>query len=302
MATMTAWRALLLFVALPACRQVIAIDDKELVPPGGQGGGQNGGMGGAGGDGGMGGMGGSGACPAPDPTWLPPVLADRSRVVLWLDAAHGFDAERWCDRSGHEHHAVPTTTPPTPSADVYPAVRFGPSTTMTMPGPFGDFPEGTTWALVMRPTDDHSRYGGRMPLRLGQSFNPYAPPQSEPYDLMSLGNLGVNDDLVFGVCDPLIGSCRQAYTTDWYVKDAWSRTVLSVGSDVRLWVDGSERVLAFNGYVPPWPPPWSTPRLVGAIADVLFEGDIAEVIVFDRALSGDDVAELEAYWAEKRVD
>jgi hypothetical protein len=283
------------------CILVLGVDDKQWVPPEqamsastvGTGGGGMGGHGGAGGE--------PDPCPSIDPQGLPPLLADpvASKMVLWLDGEHGLSDGVWCDRSGNGHHAVPVATPPTMVDDVYRAVRFDDATTLSMPGPFNDFEEGTSWVVVQRPIGDHSMYAGRPPLRLGQSFNPDAPPGAQPYDLMSLGCLGTNDDFIFSICDPAIGSCFQAYSSNWFQEDVWKRTVVAAGTSVRAWFDGVEVVINTN--VPfPWPPPWDTPRAVGAVAAESYVGDIAEIIVFGKVLDEADVATLEAYWARKR--
>jgi hypothetical protein len=239
-------------------------------------------------------------CPALVEAGLPALLAYpiENRVVLWLDAELGFADGTWCDRSGNGHHATPIATPPSLVDDEYPAVRFGEGMTLSLPGPFNDFAQGMSWALVQRP-GPHPVYGGHWALRLGQSFNPYAPPQSEPYDLINIGSLQL-DDFNFSICDPSIGSCRQAWADTWFEEGVWTRTVVVVDGMVRVWVDGVEMEIAM-GPAEAWPPPWDSPRMLGAVGAEVYRGDIAEVIVFGKALTEAEVSTLDAYWTDKRI-
>ncbi len=229
--------------------------------------------------------------PNPDP---PPAELPSAGLVLLLDAGSaasdfgvGAPVTTWRDRSPDRSDAWSDPgTAPVVVADAIggqPALRFdGVDDHFNLPSGFEDFGAGVSMFMVMRPTV-----------------------LQEGFKILSLGN-GIDQDmLVLGRAGGLNG--LQYFTSNEAGNVTWfnSAPVLSEGTAGLFAVEheGSTARIVYDGVViteGAVDPPTITPRSVNYIGrsywwDGYLQGDVAEIILYDRVLTDTERSSIEAY-------
>ena len=243
--------------------------------------------------------------PAPPPVLAPPAELPVGGLVLLLDAGNaaleeidGGEVTTWRDASGQNHDAVtvsgqaPTLVTGTLGGDA--VLRFdGLDDYLNLPSGFTDFTNGLTLFVVARPTG----------VQAGSK-------------LMLLGNGAGQANVGFGRNGG--GDGLQYFTTDgggnygWFGTDAALTTheaaLYTVAQDGGAANASVTATVSKNGaavgsgsvYVPPLATRAS--NYLGRsywAGDGYFQGDVAEVILYDRVLSTAEQDAVRAYLAEK---
>jgi hypothetical protein len=103
------------------------------------------------------------------------------------------------------------------------------------------------------------------------------------------------------MCDPIVGTCRQAWTTPNTIGQ-WQRVVVSetpgVVPGIR-WYKNGRSVTYATTLKFPWPAPWDTKRADAAIAWRNWQGQLAEIIVIDSPVDDAALQDVDTYLAKK---
>ncbi|WP_200381862.1 LamG-like jellyroll fold domain-containing protein [Thiococcus pfennigii] len=242
---------------------------------------------------------------APPPALVPPPELPADDLVLLLDAGtaalervDGSEVTTWRDVSGRGHDAftaagrAPTLVAGVLGGDA--VLRFdGVDDYLSLPAGFADFTEGLTLFVVARPTVVQ---GGAKLLLLGNGAGA---------ENVGFGRNGGGAGLQYFTTNG--GGSYGWFGTDAALADGEAAVygVVQGGgvADATVTATVSKNGQAVGGgpvYVPPVATRAS--NYLGRSywgSDGYFQGDIAEVILYDRALSPDEQALVHAYLAEK---
>jgi hypothetical protein len=265
---------------------------------------------------------------------LPTGVGATSSLVLWLDGEKGFDPKAkppiWSDQSGGGREAIqtgfPISVPPgwgkdPPTAGVLAGrqvVDFpGPHSEMMIPAGFPSF-KGLTLFVVYKPISNDNYW-----LTLGTSINSTCDPfvGCTPYNFVGFASHqdATNDSMEFLVCSELQGTCLHSYfdgpginvwthysmretaadvTSGPYVgpptNNPPNNTPMAIGGQPAKFLLASPGNVTF-----PLPLPTNASRTDTVLAYGGFVGQIAEVVLFDGALTDAQVATIDAYLTTK---
>lgn len=238
---------------------------------------------------------------APPP---PSTAVPSNGLLLHLDAsalaqqlAAGSQVTRWPDTSGNGNDAVAAVDAPTliaSSINGRPAVRFdGVNDSLSLPGGFSDFTSGMSVYVVLRPSV--LRNGFKI-LILGNGAN---------RQNIGFGRAGAASGLQY-FTDSSSGAVTWFNTSSGLVAD--EAALFAVRQDGGVANSTSYGTVSKNGivlfgqnmYVPP-----VTARGANHIGrsywnvDGLLQGDVAEILVYNRQLSDTEQASVHSYFADK---
>ncbi len=234
---------------------------------------------------------------------LPTGVPEIGNLVLWL-RGDDWDGFTWPDQSpGGRDAKLYYGSVGFGTLNGHHTVAFDGNGELRIVAGFPDW-QGVTIMTVMTAPD-----GNGAPIAMGVSFNPgcaTAPPSGaagcDPYDMLRF-----DISLELSQCDPNIGTCYQAYPES-LAGVGWQRSigVLTPGAtpSYHAYLSGIDEGALPHNRNYPYPAPWSTPRTDtilgwGGLATNMFSGSIAELILFDTALSDASRVALDAYLQAK---
>jgi hypothetical protein len=225
---------------------------------------------------------------------LPSSVPEHGSLVLWLEGDVGYDSYTWLDQSGASRHAghLSTTAPGTSTLNGKTVLTFLNGEQLRVGAGFPAWSGFTIFGV------SNTHVGGEM-LAMGVSYNPgcsATPPNGSPgcvaYDMLSA-------DLGLEMCDPSYGSCYHSAGGAGIPLDQWihyvSRNDPSANSSFSAWLNGADTGATSTKL----PPPWNTPRTDTLLPWAAWRGQIAEMIVFNEAISDASRAAIDAYLTHK---
>ncbi|MGH7341646.1 MAG: FecR domain-containing protein, partial [Candidatus Rokuibacteriota bacterium] len=213
----------------------------------------------------------------------------RTGLELWLSADQGVTLEgtgvsRWADQSGRGRHATQDVTAFRPrliksAIGGKPALQFGDEKFMRVPPGFGDFSAGLSVFLVVRPFDHHATY-----LCLNTS-------SKEASDGIAFASNRIEFAYQNAVVRPPRpgASAPQGYFFGVYQSLAVVHAPSAVVTMYRNGVPQSTGTCSLPDKVE------RASNTVGGRRPDTLEGDLAEVLVYSRALSEAERQDVERY-------
>lgn len=228
---------------------------------------------------------------------LPTGVPEANNLVLWLAGDVGWNGTTWTDRSGGARHAnTYYGAPGSGTQNGRTVVDFNGGELLINTG----FPN---WAGVSILTVANTSQEDSL-ISMGVSYNPNCtttPPNGAP-NCVAYDQLAFNGSMTLQQCDPAVGTCWQAWGPTVPL-NTWVRSVgiqnPAANPSYRSYFNGVENAGLNNNLNYPYPAPWSTPRKDTIVGWRNYRGKIAELIIFNVALSDASRIAIDKYLATK---
>lgn len=233
----------------------------------------------------------------------PSAAVSRSGLALWLKGDFGTDftnANLWGDLSGSDNNATPSANGVFiannaingyPSVGTYTSPPPTPPNYLTLPSGFFDFSAGASFFIVTNPSNSGGSTGGNYLLDLGNGA---------ASNNLTIGATGVNGRTatftVYSGASPSSLSATDALTANQY---QLLEVIHTGSSTAKILINGNQVASGSIYNVNSISRTMNHIFTNSAASSTLYAGNIAEVLVYNRAITSAEQKALEGYLAQK---